>query len=146
MKIYSRFRPGNPPQIEKAKELFAEKFYDPARYRLGKVGRFRLNRKFKQEIDEDVDDPPGRGPHQLGQATSSSCARVRQVDDIDHLGNRRVRTIAELAADEFRKGFLKLRKTAQERMNIEKENVTPRSLINAKTISRRSSTSSVAAS
>ena len=54
LKIYSRFRPGNPPQIEKARELFNEKFYDQARYRLGKVGRFRLNRKFKQNVSEDA--------------------------------------------------------------------------------------------
>ncbi len=135
LKIYSRFRPGNPPQIEKAKDLFAEKFYDPARYRLGKVGRFRLNRKFKQEIDEETmtlqaEDLIASMRYILELRSGNGI-----VDDIDHLGNRRVRTIAELAADEFRKGFLKLRKTAQERMNIEKENVTPRSLINAKTIS-----------
>ena len=54
LKIYSRLRPGNPPQLEKARELFHEKFYDPQRYRLGRVGRFRLNRKFSQGIDEKV--------------------------------------------------------------------------------------------
>ena len=70
-----------------------------------------------------------------------------EIDDIDHLGNRRVRTIQELAGDEFRKGFLKLRRTAQERMNLENvDTVTPRNLINSKTFSRRSSTSSRAAS
>ncbi|MCB9831870.1 MAG: DNA-directed RNA polymerase subunit beta [Planctomycetes bacterium] len=135
LKIYSRFRPGNPPQIEKAKELFAEKFYDPARYRLGKVGRFRLNRKFKQEIDEETMTLQAEDLIASMRYILDLRAGNGIVDDIDHLGNRRVRTIAELAADEFRKGFLKLRKTAQERMNIEKENVTPRSLINAKTIS-----------
>ncbi|MCA9319876.1 MAG: DNA-directed RNA polymerase subunit beta, partial [Planctomycetes bacterium] len=135
LKIYSRFRPGNPPQIEKARELFSEKFRDAARYRLGRVGRFRLNRKFKQDVGEDV---MTLQPEDLINSIKY-ILELRggngYVDDIDHLGNRRVRTIAELAADEFRKGFLKLRKTAQERMNIEKENVTPRSLINAKTIS-----------
>src|SRR5262245_1055705 len=54
LKIYGRLRPGNPVQIEKARELFHEKFFDAQRYRLGRVGRFRLNRKFKQEIGEDV--------------------------------------------------------------------------------------------
>jgi DNA-directed RNA polymerase subunit beta len=135
LKIYSRFRPGNPPQIEKARDLFAEKFYDQARYRLGKVGRFRLNRKFKQDVAEDAMTLQGQDL----VAAVAYILELRhgsgEIDDIDHLGNRRVRTIAELAADEFRKGFLKLRKTAQERMNIEKENITPRSLINAKTIS-----------
>ena len=52
MKIYSRLRPGNPVKIEKAKTFFKEKFYDSNRYRLGRVGRFRRNRKFKQEISE----------------------------------------------------------------------------------------------
>ncbi len=52
LKIYQRLRPGNPPQLEKAKELFREKFQDPNRYRLGKVGRFRINRKFNQDIPE----------------------------------------------------------------------------------------------
>ncbi|HGY89580.1 MAG TPA: DNA-directed RNA polymerase subunit beta [Planctomycetes bacterium] len=135
LKIYSRFRPGNPPQIEKAKDLFNEKFRDPARYRLGKVGRFRLNRKFKQDVPEDCMTPQVEDLISAMKYILDLRAGKGQVDDIDHLGNRRVRTIAELAADEFRKGFLKLRKTAQERMNIEKENVTPRTLINAKTIS-----------
>ncbi len=135
LKIYSRFRPGNPPQIEKAKDLFAEKFYDPARYRLGKVGRFRLNRKFKQDVGDEVMTLQAEDMINSISYLLQLRAGSGQLDDIDHLGNRRVRTIAELAADEFRKGFLKLRKTAQERMNIEKENVTPRSLINAKTIS-----------
>src|SRR5262249_17273591 len=52
LKIYQRLRPGNPPQLEKAKELFKEKFQDPNRYRLGKVGRFRINRKFNQDVPE----------------------------------------------------------------------------------------------
>ena len=53
MRIYQRLRPGNPPQLEKARELFHEKFFDTNRYRLGKVGRFRINRKFNQTIPED---------------------------------------------------------------------------------------------
>jgi DNA-directed RNA polymerase subunit beta len=135
LKIYSRFRPGNPPQIEKARDLFNEKFRDVARYRLGRVGRFRLNRKFKQDVDEgEMTLQPDDLINSIKYILELR-AGAGEIDDIDHLGNRRVRTIAELAADEFRKGFLKLRKTAQERMNIEKENVTPRSLINAKTIS-----------
>ena len=136
LKIYQRLRPGNPPHLEKARELFEERFFDAARYRLGPVGRFRINRKYKQVVPEDkmtltpddiinsvryiIDLRQGRG----------------EVDDIDHLGNRRVRTISELATDEFRKGFLKLRRTAQERMNLEQiQTMTPRALINSKTIS-----------
>ncbi|MAG57700.1 MAG: DNA-directed RNA polymerase subunit beta [Planctomycetes bacterium] len=137
LRIYQRFRPGNPPQLEKARDLFNEKFRDDSRYRLGKVGRFRLNRKFNQNVGESemtltADDFIHAVKYILDLRANVPGA---EVDDIDHLGNRRVRTLCELAADEFRKGFLKLRKTAQERMNIEKENLTPRTLINAKTIS-----------
>jgi DNA-directed RNA polymerase subunit beta len=136
LKIYSRLRPGNPPQLEKARELFHEKFFDEQRYRLGRVGRFRLNRKFHQDIPENV--------HVIQPADIVNSIKYLlvlragdgEVDDIDNLGNRRVRTIAELAGDEFRKGLLKLRRTAQERMNLENsETVTPRTLINSKTFS-----------
>jgi DNA-directed RNA polymerase subunit beta len=135
-KIYSRLRPGNPLQLEKAKELFHEKFFDPQRYRLGRVGRFRLNRKFSQTIGEDVqvlqpEDFINSIKYLIGLRNGKG-----EIDDIDNLGNRRVRTIAELAADEFRKGLLKLRRTAQERMNLENpETVSPRTLINSKTFS-----------
>jgi DNA-directed RNA polymerase subunit beta len=136
LKIYGRLRPGNPPQLEKARDLFQEKFFDAARYRLGKVGRFRLNRKFGQQVPEVE---MTLQPVDFVKAASYILDLRRgdgEVDDIDHLGNRRVRTILELASDEFRKGFLKLRRTAQERMNLENvETVTPRNLINSKTFS-----------
>ncbi len=136
LKIYGRLRPGNPPALDKARDLFQEKFFDATRYRLGRVGRFRLNRKFGQDVSEDeqtllpVDFV--NAIHYILKLRSNDG----EVDDIDHLGNRRVRTIQELAGDEFRKGFLKLRRTAQERMNLENvETVTPRNLINSKTFS-----------
>jgi len=137
LRVYQRFRPGNPPQLEKARDLFNEKFRDSSRYRLGKVGRFRLNRKFDQNVSEEEMTLTADDFINAVQYLLDLRANVvgKEVDDIDHLGNRRVRTLCELAADEFRKGFLKLRKTAQERMNMEKENLTPRTLINAKTIS-----------
>jgi len=153
LKIYARLRPGNPPQVKKAKELFLEKFSDESRYRLGRVGRFRLNRKFKTNRPEDEQTlhhtdlvnavrylialrGPGGSRSAKGKKQTLPFGGQVSVDDIDHLGNRRIRTIAELAADEMRKGFLKLRRTAQERMNIEDvESVSPRSVINSKTIS-----------
>jgi DNA-directed RNA polymerase subunit beta len=144
LKIYQRLRPGNPPQLEKARDLFKEKFADANRYRLGKVGRFRINRKFDQNVPESemtlraVDFVNAikyllklRDP----QKTKEEEAKF-QVDDIDHLGNRRLRTIDELASDELRKGFLKLRRTVQERMAIrEQQDMSPRSLINPKSVS-----------
>ena len=136
LKIYQRLRPGNPPQLEKARELFKEKFQDPNRYRLGKVGRFRINRKFNQDIPES--EMTLRAIDFLNAVRYILVLRngTGIVDDIDHLGNRRLRTIDELAADELRKGFLKLRRTVQERMSIrDQQDMTPRSLINPKSIS-----------
>ena len=136
LRIYTRLRPGNPPQLDKARELFHEKFFDPQRYRLGKVGRFRLNRKFAQVIAEDIqvlqpEDILNSVKYLLKLRNGEGI-----LDDIDNLGNRRVRSLAELAAEEFRKGLLKLRRTAQERMNMEQnEAISPRNLINSKTFS-----------
>ena len=136
LRIYTRLRPGNPPQLDKARELFHEKFFDPQRYRLGKVGRFRLNRKFTQDIAEDIqvlqpEDILNSVKYLLKLRNGDGI-----LDDIDNLGNRRVRSLAELAAEEFRKGLLKLRRTAQERMNMEQnEAISPRNLINSKTFS-----------
>ena len=136
LRIYQRLRPGNPPQLEKARELFHEKFFDTNRYRLGKVGRFRINRKFEQQVPEDkmtldVIDYVNAIKYILNLRRNKG-----HVDDIDNLANRRLRTIDELAADELRKGFLKLRRTVQERMSLkDAEDMTPRSLINPKSIS-----------
>ncbi|MBN1795612.1 MAG: DNA-directed RNA polymerase subunit beta [Sedimentisphaerales bacterium] len=137
LKFYMRLRPGNPPNPEKAKSFFEEKFFDINRYRLGKVGRFRLNRKFEQDVDEN--EMTLRPEDFLN--TMKYIMKLRnnegEVDDIDHLGNRRLRTIDELAADEVRKGLLKLRKTVQERMSIKKDSETElriADLVNSKSV------------
>ncbi len=138
LKFYIRLRPGNPPNKEKAKTFFAEKFFDPNRYRLGKVGRFRLNRKFNQDIGED--EMTLRPEDFLNTMKYIMALRNNegQVDDIDHLGNRRLRTIDELAADEIRKGLLKLRRTVQERMSMKRDVEEPlriADLVNSKSVS-----------
>jgi DNA-directed RNA polymerase subunit beta len=134
--IYGRLRVGNPPNLDKAKQLFQEKFYDANRYRLGRVGRFRLNRKFGTKVNEEE--------MTLRAEDFIECIRyvmrLRKgegyVDDIDDLGNRRLRTIDELAGDEIRKGFLKLRRTVQERMSLkDPKELTPRTLVNSKSVS-----------
>ncbi|MCP4251294.1 MAG: DNA-directed RNA polymerase subunit beta, partial [bacterium] len=139
LKIYARLRPGNPAQLDKAKKLFNEKFFDENRYRLGKVGRFRLNRK----LDVGGDD----GPMTLQVDDLVACLKYLlllrtgepqySVDDIDHLGNRRLRTLDELAVEEMRKGFLKLRRTVQERMSMREPDQLGRlaELVNSKAIS-----------
>jgi DNA-directed RNA polymerase subunit beta len=138
LKIYGRLRPGNPPHLDKARELFKEKFNDQNRYRLGRVGRFRINRKFDQNVPET--EMTLRAVDFVNAIKYLLDLRSGKpgvgVDDIDHLGNRRLRTIDELAADELRKGFLKLRRTVQERMAIkDAEEMSPRMLINPKSVS-----------
>ncbi len=139
LRIYSRLRPGNPPQVEKAKQLFEEKFFDENRYRLGLVGRFRVNRKFEMQIDESemrltASDFLNTIKYMLDLRSSRNKAHI---DDIDHLGNRRLRTLDELAVEEMRKGFLKLRRTVQERMSVKDPDELSRiaDLINSKSIS-----------
>ena len=139
LNIYHKLRPGNPPQIDKARKMFQEKFFDEKRYRLGKVGRFRLNRKLGMETPDtemvlQVDDVVECLKFLLLLRTGETRF---EVDDIDHLGNRRLRTIDELAADELRKGFLKLRRTVQERMSLKDPDSISRiaELVNSKPIS-----------
>ena len=138
LRIYQRLRPGNPPQLEKAVELFKEKFYDVNRYRLGRVGRFRINRKFEQSVPDSemtlkAEDVVNAIRYVIKLRIGDQSAHV---DDIDNLGNRRLRTIDELASEEIRKGFLKLRRTVQERMSLKDvEEMTPRTLVNPKSVS-----------
>jgi len=137
LKFYMRLRPGNPPNPQKAETFFAEKFFDVNRYRLGRVGRFRLNRKFNQTVDEN--EMTLRPEDFLNTMKYVLALRNNQgeVDDIDHLGNRRLRTIDELAADEIRKGLLKLRKTVQERMSFKRDTQEPlriADLVNSKSV------------
>jgi len=138
LKFYMRLRPGNPPNKEKATTFFAEKFFDSNRYRLGKVGRFRLNRKFNQTVDEN--EMTLRPEDFLNTMKYIMALRNNEggIDDIDHLGNRRLRTIDELAADEIRKGLLKLRRTVQERMSMKRDVEEPlriADLVNSKSVS-----------
>ena len=137
LKFYMRLRPGNPPNEEKARAFFTEKFFDVNRYRLEKVGRFRLNRKFGQTIGENemilrAEDFLNTMKYIMGLRNNEG-----EIDDIDHLGNRRLRTIDSLAASEIRKGLLKLRKTIQERMSIKREEgeeIRIADLVNSKSI------------
>jgi DNA-directed RNA polymerase subunit beta len=135
LKVYTRFRPGNPQQLDKARQLFHDKFFDSKRYKLGPVGRFRLNRKLGQEVP--IDEMTLKPEDYINCIKYITTLRNDEgsIDDIDHLGNRRLRTIDELFGEELRKGFLKLRRTVQERMNTKDyELLTPRILINSRTI------------
>jgi len=139
LQLYTRLRPGNPPQVEKARQLFQEKFFDVNRYRLGKVGRFRINRKFDLNVPEKemslrAEDFMHVIKYMLDLRSNRNKAHI---DDIDHLGNRRLRTLDELAVEEMRKGFLKLRRTVQERMSVKDPDELAKiaDLINSKSVS-----------
>ncbi len=133
--IYQTLRPGEPPALKNAQTLFENLFLRPRRYDLSRVGRYRMNKKLGINIDiENVtltpDDIVAVIKYVLklnhGEGTS---------DDIDHLGNRRVRTIGELLENQIRAGLTRMERTIREKMGIlDLENVMPRNLINAKPV------------
>ncbi|MFH0910585.1 MAG: DNA-directed RNA polymerase subunit beta, partial [Planctomycetota bacterium] len=134
-RVYARLRPGNPIQLQKARELLQERFFDEKRYNFGAIGRFRLNRKFG--IRED------RSPTLQPEDFLNICLYILKLranqgtlDDIDHLENRRIRTIKDLCMDELRKGLLKMRRGVREHMAIkEVDEVQPHQLINSQAVS-----------
>ncbi|MBI4713029.1 MAG: DNA-directed RNA polymerase subunit beta [Planctomycetes bacterium] len=138
LKIYNRLKPGMPPNVQRAKTVFQERFFDKSRYQLGRVGRFRINRRFGLSIPETEqtlmkDDVIGAIKYLIKLGKGEGI-----IDDIDHLGNRRVRLIDELASDEIRKGFYRLQRLIRERLSsnlVKKEEMTPRTVVNSKTIS-----------
>ena len=135
LRLYTRLRPGNPPQKDKAVALFNEMFFDDKRYNFGLIGRFRINRKFNHGVPDET----------LTLTAEDYSCMIRylidlrqgdgRVDDIDHLENRRARTIKDLVMDEFRKGMIKLRRSVRERMSLKDAgDMTPRTLINSQTV------------
>jgi DNA-directed RNA polymerase subunit beta len=137
MEIYRRLRPGDPPTIETAQNLFHNLFFNAERYDLSKVGRLKLNYKFK--IDEALDNPVLTKRDIL--ETVRYLIELRNgrgmIDDIDHLGNRRVRAVGELMENQYRIGLVRMERAIKERMSMsqEIETLMPHDLINAKPVS-----------
>ena len=137
MEIYRRLRPGDPPTIETAQNLFHNLFFNPERYDLSKVGRLKLNYKFK--IDEPLDNPVLTKRDIL--ETVRYLIELRNgrgmIDDIDHLGNRRVRAVGELMENQYRIGLVRMERAIKERMSMSQEidTLMPHDLINAKPVS-----------
>ncbi len=134
--IYRKLRPGDPPTIESARNMVERIFFDVRRYDLGGVGRFVLNRKLGMKIDLEN--------RVLNSDTIIAIIKKLlaikngdgDTDDIDHLGNRRVRTVSELLQGQFRIGLARLERSAKERMGIyDLESMMPHNLINSKLIS-----------
>ena len=133
IEIYKRLRPGDPPTAETATAFFNNLFFNPDRYDLSRVGRLKLNRKLKIEV-----------PLEQGTLRREDILEVvryllelrngnGQVDDIDHLGNRRVRAVGELVENQFRIGLVRMERAIKERMSLQDiETLMPQELINYK--------------
>lgn len=137
IEIYTKMRPGEPAVLENAQELLNELFFDPRRYDLGRVGRYKLNRRLKVEVENTKNN------HILTRedivAAFAYLIELQngkgKVDDIDHLSNRRVRRVGELVlTSAFRIGLLRLERAIREKMSLTKtdELLTPSSLVNAR--------------
>jgi DNA-directed RNA polymerase subunit beta len=137
MEIYRRLRPGDPPTVETAQNLFKNLFFNPERYDLSKVGRLKLNYKFK--LDETLDNTvlTKRDILETVRYLIDLKNGKGQIDDIDHLGNRRVRAVGELMENQYRIGLVRMERAIKERMSMsqEIETLMPHDLINAKPVS-----------
>jgi len=136
--IYKRLRPGEPPTVANAKALLKRLFQDPKRYDLGRVGRYKINQKLHLNTDLDVRVV---AVEDIVEATRYLCklkAGDGVIDDIDHLGSRRVRTVGELLANQCRIGLARTERLVKERMTLYDQSVdsiTPQKLINPKALS-----------
>jgi DNA-directed RNA polymerase subunit beta len=135
-RIYNLMRPGDPPNIDTAKTLLDRLFFNPKRYNLANVGRYKMNRRLG--IDESIDTTTLTQKDFL--AVVANLIHLKEidgpVDDIDHLGNRRVRSVGELLGNQFSVGLARMARIIRERMTIqESDNPTPYDLVNARTIS-----------
>ncbi|MDP4114520.1 MAG: DNA-directed RNA polymerase subunit beta [Bacteroidota bacterium] len=133
--IYRQLRSGEAPDVDSAQQLIDKLFFNDKRYDLGEVGRHRMNHKLEVDVEDtktvlDIKDII---------AIMKYIIKLRQgevgIDDIDHLGNRRVRTVGEQLAQQFNVGVARMSRTIKERMNQRDENFTPQDLVNARTIS-----------
>ena len=133
MDIYRVMRPGEPPTVDAASALFEQLFFDGERYDLSAVGRVKMNMRLALEADDTV--------RTLRREDIISCIKALvelrdgrgEIDDIDHLGNRRVRSVGELMENQYRVGLLRMERAIKERMSsVEIDTVMPQDLINAK--------------
>jgi len=144
LEIYRRLRPGDPPTKETAKALFENLFFNAKRYDLSEIGRWKLNHKLQETLDKLELTPPPAEHRTLTEADIVAVIGylldLRKgrgtVDDIDHLGNRRVRSVGELLENQFRIGLIRMERAIRERMSIhDLDQVMPHDLISFKPVS-----------
>ncbi len=153
IEIYKRLRPGEPPTVDSARTLFEALFFDPKRYDLGSVGRYKINKKLglnfpPKTIPAHTDENGETVPAQEAVKTlvpEDIDAVIRyllnllegqgEIDDIDHLGNRRLKSVGELLQNQFRIGLSRMERVVRERMTIQDvEVITPQALINIRPV------------
>ncbi|MFR4401817.1 MAG: DNA-directed RNA polymerase subunit beta, partial [Peptococcus niger] len=137
IEIYKRLRPGDPPTVESARNLLNSLFFDHKRYDLAKVGRYKINKKLALDTDPTVKNLTKE------DVIATYCYMVAlmagmpgyEVDDIDHLGNRRIRSVGELLQNQFRIGLTRMERNVRERMTTQDPtNVTPQALLNIRPV------------
>lgn len=133
MELYRKLRPGEPPTVNGGKQLLESRFFDNKRYDLGKVGRYKLNRKLRLNVADTVRVLTSEDILAAVDYLINLEFDVGSTDDIDHLGNRRVRSVGELLQNQVRVGLNRLERIIRERMTVsEADNLTPTSLVNPK--------------
>jgi DNA-directed RNA polymerase subunit beta len=158
IEIYRRLRPGDPPTIDTATNVFNNLFFNPERYDLSRVGRLKLNHKLSFDPEERVMLPAVRGKGGEREVALKALPTLRRedilgavkylvelkngsdpnkrIDDIDHLGNRRVRVVGELLENQYRIGLVRMERAIKERMSLQEiESLMPHDLINSKPVS-----------
>ncbi len=136
IEIYRRLRPGDPPTLETAQVLFDGLFFDATKYDLSKVGRLKINHKFGFNTPIENTTLTKEDIMAVVQYLIELKNGKGQIDDIDHLGNRRVRAVGELLENQFRIGLVRMERAIRERMSLQDvETLMPHDLINAKPVS-----------
>ena len=133
MELYRKLRPGEPPTVLGGQQLLDSRFFDPKRYDLGKVGRYKLNKKLRLSAPDTMRVlTPGDILAAIDYLINLEYD-IGSIDDIDHLGNRRVRSVGELLQNQVRVGLNRLERIIRERMTVsDAESLTPASLVNPK--------------
>lgn len=133
MELYRKLRPGEPPTVLGGQQLLDSRFFDPKRYDLGKVGRYKLNKKLRLQIPDTVRVLTPQDILAAVDYLINLEYDIGSIDDIDHLGNRRVRSVGELLQNQVRVGLNRLERIIRERMTVsDAEVLTPASLVNPK--------------
>jgi DNA-directed RNA polymerase subunit beta len=135
LELYKKLRPGEPPSVSGGQQLLHSRFFDPKRYDLGRVGRYKINNKLRLTVPDDVrtlthEDVLSTIDYLINLELDIGGA---SLDDIDHLGNRRVRSVGELLQNQVRVGLNRLERIIKERMTVgETDSLTPAQLVNPK--------------